>query len=125
MEGPGLISNILNEKQKPEFKGNFETRLKEAKRIHRDNMILASRLDSVEPYYKKTDLTVVRPFRPKRIIGIKTKPKKRKMIPELEKLLRQYDNDVNILNFLFSILFFKNIFFLSVYNPDSKIRYCH
>ena len=36
---------------------NFNARLEEAQRIHKENMILASRLDAMQPYYKRKDLT--------------------------------------------------------------------
>lgn len=62
MEGPGIISNIM-EKKYENHPGtiNFPHRLEEAKRIHKENMILAARLDSVKPYYDTTALTLVRP----------------------------------------------------------------
>lgn len=60
MEGPGLVSTLLdpdNNKHLELHPGtiNFNSRLEEAQRIHKENMLLASRLDTMQPYYKRSD----------------------------------------------------------------------
>lgn len=65
---------------------NFKQRLFEAQRIHERNMVLASRLDSIKPYYKMSDMTVVQyrgqsPRSPR-------KPQKTKFMKELEYTLQ-------------------------------------
>jgi hypothetical protein len=61
MEGPGMVSQLLdphNNKHIEMHPGtiNFNMRLEEAQRIHKENMRLASRLESIQPYYKVSDL---------------------------------------------------------------------
>jgi hypothetical protein len=63
MEGPGMVSQLLdphNNKHLEMHPGtiNFNSRLEEAQRIHKENMRLASRLESIQPYYKMSDLKV-------------------------------------------------------------------
>lgn len=63
MEGPGMVSHLLdphNNKHIEMHPGtiNFNSRLEEAQRIHKENMRLASRLESIQPYYKVSDLQV-------------------------------------------------------------------
>lgn len=63
MEGPGLVSTLLdpgNNKHLELHPGtiNFNSRLEEAQRIHKENMLLASRLDTMQPYYKRSDFRV-------------------------------------------------------------------
>lgn len=57
MEGPGIITGILkqSEAEAALHPGtlNFKRRVKEATRIHNQNINLASRLDNVKPYYSK------------------------------------------------------------------------
>ena len=55
MEGPGLISNILKNQDTDHgcHPGtlNFKMRVKEATRIHKQNISMAARLDNVKPIY--------------------------------------------------------------------------
>jgi len=77
MEGPGLMTNILREKRVGDLHPgtiNFNARLEEAQRIHKDNMILAARLDKMQPYYKRENLTNV----------VKYPKKKKTFIPTLK-----------------------------------------
>lgn len=58
MEGPGLISNILKDRENGAGSNhpgtlNFNTRVKEAERIHLQNISMAMRLDNVKPYIHK------------------------------------------------------------------------
>ena len=66
---------------------NFKFRLSEAQRIHNRNMILAARLDSIQPYYKMSDIYVAQP--------IKRKPKKKKtkFARELEHAMNEMRGD--------------------------------
>ena len=61
MVGPGIISNLLESSMAEHHPGtiNFSHRLAEAKRIHQENMVLASRLDSVKAYYDTTSVRVL------------------------------------------------------------------
>lgn len=74
MEGPGLVSELLdpeNNKHLELHPGtiNFNARLEEAQRIHKENMILASRLESMQPFYKQSDLmaNLTRRNKPKKL----------------------------------------------------------
>ena len=54
------MTNILREKRVGDLHPgtiNFNARLEEAQRIHKDNMLLAARLDKMQPYYKRENLT--------------------------------------------------------------------
>lgn len=62
MEKPSPIVEVINDTRCVERHPgtlNFRSRLNEAQRIHNQNMLLATRLDSMQPHYKKTDLCVV------------------------------------------------------------------
>lgn len=56
MEGPGIISHILKKREKQLYDHpgtlNFKMRVKEATRIHKQNISMAMRLDHVKPYYQ-------------------------------------------------------------------------
>ena len=87
MEGPGLVSTLLdpdNNKHLELHPGtiNFNTRLEEAQRIHKENMLLASRLDTMQPYYKRSDfkVKVTRPHQNSQ----KRKKKQRSKFPEID-----------------------------------------
>lgn len=58
MEGPGIISNLMENSVTENHPGtiNFSHRLQEAKRIHRENLVMASRLDTVKAYYDGSNL---------------------------------------------------------------------
>ena len=69
MEGPGIISDLMDSDANTHHPGtiNFPHRLAEAKRIHNENLIIASRLDAVQPtYYDKSAVTAVRRGSPKK-----------------------------------------------------------
>lgn len=73
------MTNILQEKRVGDLHPgtiNFNARLEEAQRIHRDNMILAARLDRMQPYYKREKFMTA-----KKIGGGKKKPL---LIPKLK-----------------------------------------
>ena len=57
MEGPGLISHILKKRETDQggHPGtlNFKARVREATRIHKQNISMAARLDNVRPVYGK------------------------------------------------------------------------
>ena len=76
---------------------NFKQRLCEAQRIHERNMLLASRLDTVKPYYKMADLRVELPKK-KIIITKKHKKniKKSKFTRELNTVLKGERGITNI-----------------------------
>lgn len=64
MEGKGSIAATIEDTShadKHPGTMNFRRRLKEAQRIHDSNMLLASRLDTIEPHYRKADLSIVVP----------------------------------------------------------------
>jgi hypothetical protein len=58
MEGPGIITHILKKREKQLYDHpgtlNFKQRVKEATRIHKQNISMAMRLDNVKPYYRTT-----------------------------------------------------------------------
>ena len=63
MEGPGIISDLMDSDKNTHHPGtiNFPHRLAEAKRIHNENLIIASRLDAIQPtYYDKSAVKAVR-----------------------------------------------------------------
>lgn len=67
MEGPGIISDLMDSDNNTHHPGtiNFPHRLAEAKRIHNENLIIASRLDAVQPtYYDKSAVSAVRKSSP-------------------------------------------------------------
>lgn len=67
MEGPGIISDLMDSDNNTHHPGtiNFPHRLAEAKRIHNENLIFASRLDAVQPtYYDKSGVSAVRKSSP-------------------------------------------------------------
>lgn len=57
MEGPGIITHILKKRESDHGAHpgtlNFKMRVKEATRIHKQNISMAMRLDNVRPYYGK------------------------------------------------------------------------
>ena len=62
MEKPSRIVETINDtKHLDAHPGtmNFRHRLAEAQKNHEQNMRIASRLDTVQAYYKKTDLSVI------------------------------------------------------------------
>lgn len=62
MEGQSALSEQINDTSHLDNHPgtmNFKQRLREAQRIHERNMILASRLDTIQPYYRNADLSVV------------------------------------------------------------------
>eukprot|EP00603_Paraphysomonas_imperforata_P007030 CAMPEP_0114429662 /NCGR_PEP_ID=MMETSP0103-20121206/9613_1 /TAXON_ID=37642 ORGANISM="Paraphysomonas imperforata, Strain PA2" /NCGR_SAMPLE_ID=MMETSP0103 /ASSEMBLY_ACC=CAM_ASM_000201 /LENGTH=669 /DNA_ID=CAMNT_0001599029 /DNA_START=116 /DNA_END=2126 /DNA_ORIENTATION=+ len=78
MEGPGIISDLMDSDNNTHHPGtiNFPHRLAEAKRIHNENLIIASRLDAVQPtYYDKSAVSAVR----------KSSPSKRKRPPHYQR----------------------------------------
>jgi hypothetical protein len=83
MEGPGIITNLMESSVTENHPGtiNFSHRLAEAKRIHHENMTMASRLDSVKAYYDTTSirqLTTAKNARKKRVLGGSTTKKRNK-----------------------------------------------
>jgi hypothetical protein len=61
MEGPGIISNIMDKSTTEGHPGtiNFPYRLAKAKQIHQENLAMASRLDSVKAYYDSKTLAAM------------------------------------------------------------------
>jgi hypothetical protein len=91
MEGNSDITELVNDTQHIDCHPgtmNFKLRLLEARRIHERNMLLASRLDTIQPYYKVSDLTtkLVQPI--KRKTQVKKKSKKSKFARELTMVLK-------------------------------------
>ena len=82
MVGPGIVSNLMESSMADHHPGtiNFSHRLAEAKRIHHENMVIASRLDSVKAYYDTTSirvLTTAKKNRHKKLRGISTSKRSR------------------------------------------------
>ncbi len=92
MEGESPLSEMINNtKHLDNHPGtmNFKVRLEEAQRIHYENMLLASRLNSVEPHYKNGELSVVRSVNPEKTPRtISPRSKKTRFLRELEYTLR-------------------------------------
>eukprot|EP01040_Poterioochromonas_malhamensis_P012485 gene12485-13662_t len=92
MEGESPLSEMINNtKHLDNHPGtmNFKVRLEEAQRIHYENMLLASRLNSVEPHYKNDELSVVRSVNPEKTPRtISPRSKKTRFLRELEYTLR-------------------------------------
>ena len=89
MEKPSPIVGIMNDtKLIDRHPGtlNFRNRLTEAQRIHNQNMLLATRLDSMQPYYKKADLCVILNTT-KRSKRPKSKKKKTRFEKEMDMVL--------------------------------------
>lgn len=89
MEGTSTITEKINDtKHLDNHPGtmNFKPRLNEAQRIHNRNMVLASRLDTIQPYYKTTDLCVVR--------AVKAKPSKSKQTKK-SRFAKEFEASVN------------------------------
>lgn len=89
MEGPGLVSTLLdpdNNKHLELHPGtiNFNSRLEEAQRIHKENMLLASRLDTMQPYYKRSDLKVKNARSNQNVNNKKKKKSQRSKFPEID-----------------------------------------
>lgn len=90
MEGNSDITEKINDNRHIDNHPgtmNFKARLMEAKRVHERNMLLASRLDTVQPYYKIADLRVVRPVK-KRINTSSRTAKRSKFARELNMVLK-------------------------------------
>ena len=90
MEGESELSEKINDtRHLDNHPGtmNFKARLEEAQRIHYHNMLLASRLNSVQPHYKTEDVSVVRSVR-SRSPTTPHRSKKTKFLRELEYTLR-------------------------------------
>lgn len=90
MEGNSDITEKINDNRHIDNHPgtmNFKARLVEAKRVHERNMLLASRLDTVQPYYKIADLRVVRPVK-KRINTTSKAAKRSKFARELNMVLK-------------------------------------
>ena len=89
MEGHSEITDIVNDTRHIDAHPgtmNFKQRLAEAQRIHERNMLLASRLETVQPYYKVADLSMPKPIKKKPII--KKNKKKSKFARELNMVLK-------------------------------------
>lgn len=66
MEGPGMISDLIkNTDHLERHPGtlNFNQRLFEARRIHNENIALASRLDTMKPFYGKEETKLLMKMR--------------------------------------------------------------
>lgn len=90
MEGNSDITDKINDSRHIDNHPgtmNFRQRLSEAQRIHERNMLLASRLDTVQPYYKVTDLTIAKPVK-KKVVHKSHNPKKSKFARELGLVLK-------------------------------------
>jgi len=90
MEGNSDITDKINDQRHIDNHPgtmNFKARLAEAKRVHERNMLLASRLDTVQPYYKIADLRVIRPTK-KRVATSHNAAKKSKFARELGLVLK-------------------------------------
>eukprot|EP01032_Pedospumella_encystans_P013924 gene13924-16011_t len=89
MEGNSDITDKINDQRHIDNHPgtmNFKARLAEAKRVHERNMLLASRLDTVQPYYKIADLRVIRPT--KKRVATSHNAKKSKFARELGMVLK-------------------------------------
>ncbi len=100
MEKPSPIVEVINDTRSLERHPgtlNFRTRLSEAQRIHNENMILATRLDSMQPHYKKTDLCVVlnTAASPKRKRRPKSKRKKTRFQREFDMVMNSKRDAAN------------------------------
>lgn len=90
MEGNSDITDKINDSRHIDNHPgtmNFRQRLSEAQRIHERNMLLASRLDTVQPYYKIADLTIVKPVK-KKTVHKSHNSKKSKFARELGLVLK-------------------------------------
>lgn len=90
MEGNSDITDKINDSRHIDNHPgtmNFRQRLTEAQRIHERNMLLASRLDTVQPYYKVADLTIVKPTK-KKVVHKSHNAKKSKFARELGLVLK-------------------------------------
>lgn len=86
MEGRSALSDHINDTSHLDGHPgtmNFKQRLHEAQRIHERNMILASRLDNIQPYYKTSDLSVVQ-YKGNTSPRSTSRPHKTKFMKELE-----------------------------------------
>jgi hypothetical protein len=61
MEGPGIISNLMEKSTAENHPGtmNFPYRLANARKIHQENLAMASRLDSIKAYYDSKTLAAM------------------------------------------------------------------
>lgn len=90
MEGEGEITQMVNDTRHIDNHPgtmNFRLRLHEAQEVHARNMLLASRLDSVKPYYRASDIRVVRPIR-------KLKSRKRRT-PRRGRFAKEFEYAIN------------------------------
>jgi hypothetical protein len=93
MEGTSALTEQINDtRHLDNHPGtmNFKQRLHEAQRIHERNMLLASRLDAVQPYYKVADLFTTH-YGGKTLSSQKKQNAKPKFMPELEYSLQMTD----------------------------------
>jgi hypothetical protein len=103
MEGPGFVSEMMTHYDHLDRHPgtlNFDHRLAEAKRIHRENVAFASRLDTMQPYYhSRFDNDVVLKIRRKQLLRKKRRgksPFSKGLRAALEKSQEgQNDNDEN------------------------------
>jgi hypothetical protein len=68
MQGESEITSSINDNEHIENHPgtmNFKKRLEEAQQIHRKNLMFALRMQEIQPYYKATDLTFLRPHKAK------------------------------------------------------------
>lgn len=83
MEGPGIITHILKKREKQLYDHpgtlNFKQRVKEATRIHKQNISMAMRLDHVKPYYQVNKVTQNESGSPK-----KETPRNKHNVPGLD-----------------------------------------
>jgi hypothetical protein len=91
MQGESSITQSINDNDHLENHPgtmNFRRRLEEAQRIYHKNLMFAIRMRSIQPYYRQTDLTVVRPTRQRADSPDGSKKHKTKFMKEFEYSLR-------------------------------------
>jgi len=79
MEAPGAIHDVIADTRHLDAHAgtmNFPARLEEAQRIHRDNQMIATRLDNIKGVLKKEDVSNATHFNP---LQAKVESKRRKM----------------------------------------------
>jgi hypothetical protein len=81
MEGPGIITDLMDKSTTDRHPGtmNFPYRLANARRIHQENLAMASRLDSIKAYYDSKTLAAMTKQQQK------LSPKKLKLTSRLDK----------------------------------------
>lgn len=92
MQGESEITSAINNNEHIENHPgtmNFKARLEEAQRIHHKNLMFAIRMQSIQPYYKTSDISIVRPVKSRspKSRGV-TAGKKTKFMREFEQSLR-------------------------------------